>query len=151
MSKRNQYSFKGKVGTGTASQGQTFLFDKEDYDKIKDYCWRVSFRGDLTTTSKSILMHRLVMDCPKGMTVDHINHNRLDNRKSNLRVCTLTQNNWNKLSKGVRLSNSGKWEARIYFNGKEHHLGTYDTYSDAKQARIAAEKALRGEYAYAHN
>ena len=86
------------------------LIDIEDVDKVKDYPWRAEkkelknhepyyYIGAMTRTLESddkkrhkIMIHRLIMDCPKGLEVDHINHNPLDNRKINLRICTSSDN-----------------------------------------------------------
>lgn len=73
------------------------VIDLEDAEKCKNYKWFLSFDEILNSfyvkTSKyPYSLHRVIMDCPKGFVVDHINHNILDNRKENLRICTHAEN-----------------------------------------------------------
>lgn len=73
------------------------VIDLEDVDKCKNYKWFLSFDEILNSfyvkTSKyPYSLHRVIMNCPKGFVVDHINHNTLDNRKENLRICTHAEN-----------------------------------------------------------
>lgn len=86
------------------------IIDAEDYDKIKNYTWRLA-RSKRTGYDniyvnshinvakykiKTVYLHRIIMDCPAGMAVDHINGDTLDNRKSNLRICTRRENSLNR-------------------------------------------------------
>jgi hypothetical protein len=80
------------------------IFDLEDVEKIKklDYCWFLrydnynfyvcAFDSKVVNNRKQISLHRILTDCPSNRVVDHINHNTLDNRKENLKVCTQLQN-----------------------------------------------------------
>lgn len=86
------------------------------------------------------MLHRLLMETHLGTKlsskefVDHINHNTLDNRICNLRVCSLKQNSRNRKSnklKGVRQSSSGKYTSRITVNCKEIYLGSFNTKEEA--------------------
>ena len=127
------------------------LIDLEDIDRIKDYKWRMNDRGyvltDIKGTTKKIRLHRLIMDCPDDMVVDHINHNRLDNRKENLRVCTQHQNLMNKNSVGVTFDKRrNKWYAQITYNYNHIFIGSFDTKEDAIKARRQAEIEYFGEY-----
>lgn len=77
------------------------VIDLEDAEKCKNYKWFLSFDEVLNSfyvkTSKyPYSLHRVIMDCPKGFVVDHINHNTLDNRKENLRICTHAENMQNR-------------------------------------------------------
>lgn len=101
-------------------------------------------------------LHRVVTGAPKGSQVDHINGDRTDNRKSNLRVCTNTQNNWNKKKtirnksgyKGVYENIAGKWIAQITVGGTTKHLGTFDTAQEAGRAYDNYAMLIHGQYFY---
>ena len=89
------------------------------------------------------------MSPSEDMVVDHINHNRLDNRKQNLRLCTQGENLRNKKVKGVTFDKRrNKWYARIMINRKNLHLGSFDTKEEAIEARKQAEIEYFGEYRY---
>lgn len=99
--------------------------------------------------------HRIVLGLSAGDTclVDHINRNPLDNRRSNLRLCSISQNNMNRQAtsrsgfKGVSPNGSG-WAAHIKRDRKVRHLGTYRTKEEAARAYDAAAKSLFGEFAF---
>ena len=128
-----------------------FLFDLEDYEKIKDVYWIENNSGYLfgKIDGLSISLHRFITDCPSNRVVDHINHNKLDNRKSNLRICTSAENNHN-LKKSKRNSSgtagvywhskARKWAASIGVNYKTIYLGTFKNKQDAINARRNAEE-----------
>lgn len=160
----NTYDLSGDYGIGYTRKGEEFYFDKKNYDLIKDYHWELHrgyvscHRWNIETKSDNqIKMHRLIMGLKdnqdySGCQIDHINHNKVDNRKENLRVVNNVQNSWNKSvwredgSKvGVRLERS-KWLASITVDGKMIRLGKYDNYDDAVKARVNAEKKYWGEY-----
>lgn len=98
--------------------------------------------------SSSRLLHRYLLKPSKGLTVDHINRNPLDNRKENLRRCTCRENNLNKRNNtsgcpGVRWHSQGKkWNARITIKGKEKSLGMFNTFEEAVKARYEALKEV---------
>lgn len=144
-------------GIGYMTNGKQFLFDKEDYEQIKDICWHCQKEYIVgLLNGKKVSMHRLVLGCcDNNLVIDHINGDKTDNRKSNLRVCTQHQNSMNrKLNsnnksgyKGVSFNNqTHKWKARIKFNYQNIALGEFDKIEDAIAARIEAEKLYFGEY-----
>lgn len=160
--KYNTYDLSGEFGIGYTSKGETFYFDLEDYDKIKDYCWYLDGQGRVMTndpaTRKHIFMHRLIMgvDDPKEQ-IDHIKHDTRDNRKSYLRIVSNSQNNMNKSFQsnntsgkiGVYFSNNKqKWVPEIMINKKKIYLGVYDTFDEAVAARKEAEEKYFGKYSY---
>lgn len=120
------------------------LIDKDDYEKVKDYKWSLSKIGySITENKKRIYLHQLILGKKEGLEIDHINHNKLDNRKQNLWHCTHSQNlmnrknvkgySWNKKKK--------KWEVYIHLNRKKINLGCFTNEQDAiKARRIAKEK-----------
>lgn len=165
MKKYNTYDLSGEYGVGYTTKGEEFWFDLEDYDLIKDYCWYKDKDGYFATKTYGtanpmrITMHRLVMGFPDATDIDHIHgkETRYDNRKSNLRTATHSQNNMNK---GLQINNSSgitgiswfaktnQWRAYIIINKKFVHLGLYDNLEDAIKARKEAENKYFGEFSY---
>lgn len=160
--KYNTFDLSGEFGIGYTENRDEFWFDLEDYDLIKDYYWRISennyiVANDIKTDKNHIRLHRLVMNCPEDMEVDHKFHNRYDNRKEFLRIVTSGQNNMNMGLKvhntsgvtGVCWSNvNNKWRAYININGKQIHLGVFDDFQNAVEVRKQAEIEYFGEYRY---
>ena len=142
------------------------IIDIDDIEKVKNYKWRLGKGGTSRSKCSSIStgngketytnsLHRHIMDCPPGMYVDHINGNRFDNRKSNLRICTNQENCFNntKLStntsgyKGGNYDKSrNKWVSEIKFSGKKIFIGRFDNIEDAAFTRYYAETILQKEY-----
>lgn len=144
----------------------TAIFDKEDLPKLKYHKWRYSYGRAVTGSYASVnkpkgvkFMHHLVMDFPQndGKVIDHIDGNPLNNRKSNLRICTQLDNMHNKsfmslnksgvigVSRDKRRKNKC-WVAEIRCNDKKYHLGTYINLSEAAYARYIAEVKLFKEF-----
>lgn len=104
--------------------------------------------------NKQIYMHRQIMEVSdRGLCVDHINGDPLDNRKENLRICSQGENMrnyrnaWGKEGvRGVMKTTKGKFRARIRHNYKLHHIGTFDTLHDASIAYAFASSLLHGEF-----
>jgi hypothetical protein len=99
-------------------------------------------------------MHRVIMDAPAGIQVDHINHNGLDNRKENLRFCNNRQNHQNGLIKKTSKApykgisdHDGTWEATITVNGKRLWLGAFGTPELAACAYDNAAQKHFGQFA----
>ena len=128
--------------------------DLECIELVKSIKWYLHSDG-YARNRKIGSMHRYIMNCPVNMVVDHINHNTLDNRRENLRICTQQQNQMNMSLNnkntsgysGVDKLPSGKWRSRIHINNKEKHLGVFDTYEDAIAARQQAEIDYFGDFA----
>lgn len=150
---KNVFDLNGEYGICYFRNGGHFIFDIEDYDKIKNYCWYNNNHGYAVAhelgSKSQLFSHRLICDCPKNMVVDHINHNTLDNRKSNLRICTQSDNMKNMRRskanksgvKGVYFDKSAnRWRAEIKVNGKKTYIGVFTNIKDAKHAREQAEK-----------
>lgn len=142
------------------------IIDKEDVAKVRSYKWRLSKGGTdrskcngvytgNSQNSKCISLHRFLTNCPQAMYVDHINGNRLDNRKSNLRICTNQENNFNRTAqsnnisgfKGIWFDKSrNKWTTEIKYNNKKIYIGRYEDKEVAIFSRLYAEKILFKEY-----
>lgn len=139
----------------------TVFIDDDDFERIKPYTWHVMqkkakadglyyfsapMREADTGEWHNVFLHRFIMGCKRGdgLKVDHQNHNTLDNRKCNLRICTTSQNAQNARVyrakkdgfKGVRMvPKSGHYIARIQSpEGQRIMLGTYETAEDAAKA-----------------
>ena len=134
------------------------LIDLEDIDIVEKYKWHLK-HGYVCSTTDRIRLHRYVMNCPDDMVVDHINGNKLDNRKSNLRICTIQQNSWNHKKSDRNTSGTTgitwhakqkKWLAQIMITEnnkrKNIHLGYYEDINDAIQARKDAEDRYFGDF-----
>ena len=146
------------------SQGKYAIVDSCDWDDLSQWKW---FAGETYSgyrparnikigEKRTILrIHRYITGAPDGMVVDHINHNTLDNRRCNLRVCTSAQNSQNMISgvgvsryKGVTWNRRDKkWMAQIQYNGKKKNLGYYDYEGDAADAYNKSATKMFGEYA----
>lgn len=128
------------------STGDVALIDAEDAPLVRDTCWQLS-KGYANSALRK-RMHTLILPLAGGLEVDHINRNRLDNRKSNLRPATNSQNGQNRLIDssatksgvlGVSCRN-GRYQARVKFNRRQIHLGTFDTI----EAAAAVARDARG-------
>lgn len=159
----NKYEFDENTGVCYLDDESIVYFDKDDYDRIKDYKWHLDSNGYASAvermTKKAVRMHRLIMNYPAGMDIDHINHNKLDNRKSNLRVCTRSQNMMNLKMRSynktgfrgvckVKKNKTNSFYSQITVDGKSVYLGYFKTAEEAFKARKEAEKKYYGEYAY---
>ncbi len=147
------------------SQGKFAIVDNEDYltlSKVKwfyggdGYAAREVSTGKGRQARRCEKMHRVINKTPKGMDTDHINNDKLDNRKCNLRTATKSQNDCNRRRqrnntsgfKGVSFhKSSGKWTARIALHRKMHNLGLFPTPELAHKAYCKAAKELHKEFA----
>jgi hypothetical protein len=135
------------------------IIDAEDFDKVKDFAWRLDETGyvSIVLCSKRVYsrvcLHQVILG--DGL-FDHINRNRLDNRKSNLRKATYKQNSWNRAKKTSSKSKykgvswhkiRGKWNATIKTGVNKTHLGSFDTEEAAALAYNYAAKKHFGQFA----
>jgi hypothetical protein len=144
------------------SQGKVAVIDDKDFEKVSKYNWCYSSTiGYAVSTTKehggrAILMHRYILDAPSGKVTDHINRDKLDNRRSNLRLCSSAEN---KCNMGVRshnksgykgvywMPNRGKYQVTIRHKKTPMYLGLFDCKHEAARMYNFWAKDLFGEYA----
>ena len=137
------------------------IINDADYSIVGDKIWLMDSKGYVyqgKRKGKRLFLHQFIMgDYPKGFTqIDHINGNKADNRRSNLRFCNNRENHLNLRAyknnksgfKGVQWHKQGKkWQARIYLDKKAYYLGLYDTAEEASKAYMIKQTGLYGEFA----
>lgn len=144
--KLNKISNQSGINRYALVDDRDFLFLNQWNWTFRDgYAFRIVQKNNI---SKGIFMHRLINQTPDGLETDHINRNRLDNRRSNLRSVTHRQNN---LNRGIASNNTSgkvgvswsltkrKWRAYITTNAKQIFLGYFDDINKAISARTKAE------------
>jgi hypothetical protein len=138
------------------NNGLHCLVDEGDYEAAMQFHWTpYCYRGIwYAQTSRVGSMHRWLMNYPTGRFVDHRNRNGIDNRRSNLRLATVSQNAMNarvvkgvSAFKGVTLERRGRWRARIKIDGVRHSLGQFSTALEAANAYDVAALRIFGEFA----
>jgi hypothetical protein len=139
------------------TKGEKILFDVDSYDNIKEYSWFLSL-GYATTNinGRQVKMHRLIMNAKRNQLIDHINRIPTDNRMSNLRIATDSQNGMNKVKQSGNFTSKYKgvywrkdrqvWYARIKKDKKTIFLGSYQSEKDAANAYNEKAIELFGEY-----
>ena len=166
---KNRYDLETyNYGIGYTKNGQSFYFDKEDYDLIKDKCWHLTnknsknycyVRSVCEDYPKGVLLHRLILNVANNpnVVIDHINHNGRDNRKINLRITTQQKNLQNtKLrkdnttgNKGVYLDKRrGTWYIQITIKGKTYSRTGFKTKDEAIKVRKELEDILFDDFSY---
>lgn len=131
--------------------GQAVKVDDCWFDALNMHKWHLSKKGYAQRSIKpgfSVMMHRIIAMTPRSLQTDHINGDKLDNRLSNLRVCTNAENCRSRRRiqsssgyRGVRMAANGRYHAAIMVDYKKVHLGVFDNAIDA--ARVYDEAALR--------
>jgi hypothetical protein len=141
-------------------RGLVALVDDEDFDFLNKFRWSVyacaggPYARGRAINGKHTKMHRLIMNTPLGLECDHINHDTLDNRKSNLRNCTRSQNMLNQKKKkgssrfkGVSwCKKDGRWLARLSIGGDQIHIGSFKYEEEAFEAYKSKAKEAYGEF-----
>lgn len=151
----------------TLTQGRVALVSEEDHGWFTRWSWCVNKGGyaqhgiRVNGKQRMTYMHRAVMErmlggpIPKGLEIDHINGNKLDNRRENLRLATRRQNMMNNRGKKDSVSRykgvsfekrTGRWLARMKIAGKQTYLGSFVTEEEAARAYDAAARRVHGEF-----
>jgi len=144
------------------TQGKVAFVDNDDYDYLMQWKWCAHKDGKtfyavrsssvINGKRKFIMMHRVIMNTPEGMIVDHIDHDGLNCQKYNMRNCTLKQNTKNRsafgMSKYLGVTTYRNYiKAAITNDGKYTHLGNFKTKEEAALAYDEAAKKMHGEFA----
>lgn len=149
------------------TRGYTALVDDEDFDELMTFHWCVRTSSDGTIYAQraialgkyrvsSVLMHRHIMQAPRGSLVDHRDRNGLHNFRSNLRLCDHSQSVTNRVTKVIPASGyrgvyqtrrPDRWTAAIEWRGKRYSLGQYSDAAEAALAYDAAARKIHGEFA----
>lgn len=151
------------LGNHATSNNSNILISKESFELVIQFNWYLGKDGYPVTYGtddrkirygKGLKLHRMLFpNIQSGYVVDHINHDRLDNRMSNLRVCTQKENNYNKSKlkgfayKGVVKNKNGLFSAKISKDGKTHQINNIATEKEAAQIYDLMAEELFGEYA----
>ena len=146
------------------TQGKVALVDDEDFERLNQFKWYVNkikskyseyFYASTRQYGRKVPMHRIIMNTPAGLVVDHINHNTLDCQKTNMRNVSHAQNIKNQFGhknkpsrtsqyKGVCWGKAKKkWRAQITINRKVTSLGDYEFEIDAHKRYISCIRALK--------
>jgi hypothetical protein len=146
------------------TRGKVVIVDDKDFETLSVFKWFCGSDGyahrwlrvsEGATKHKLVHMHRVVINAPIGMDVDHKNYDKLDNRSENLRICTRSQNiarahpHSKNGYKGIWLHKpTNKWVAHIWYGGKNHNLGCFKTASEAAMAYQNSANEIYKDYAY---
>lgn len=146
-------ALRGQRGTGKFA-----LVDAEDLERVSSTFWTLHIKGYVVNTKRvnSTTLHRFVLNAPKGSQIDHINGDKLDNRKQNLRFCSDSQNRFN--TPRYRNNTSGykgvswdkekkKWKAQIAHFKKHVFIGRFNSAIEAARAYDVAAMRLHGPFA----
>lgn len=160
MHKTNCYDLTGEYGVGWATNtNKEFYFDLEDYELIKDYCWATCepvkgyIRIETKINNKGVNMAQFLTG---KNDIDHIDRNPMNNRRSNFREATRSQQGMNRKKQNNNTSGfigvywnkrEEKWIAALKIDGKSKHLGSFLNKHDALIARLKAELKFFGEFA----
>lgn len=141
------------------TRGTFAMVDERDNEALSQYKWHLHSCGYACRAvsrggRRTILMHRQILTAPTGIEVDHINRDRLDNRRQNLRLATHSQNHMNQAVrvgrfKGVHPNQTGgkPWIAMIGLDGRAMRIGAYQTEAEAAKAYNQKAIELFGEFA----
>lgn len=151
----------GKMKTINTSKGGLAIIDDEDFEFLSKWKWKLTKQGYAARNFEANgkwgthWMHRIVIGAKEGQFVDHIDRNKLNNQKSNLRFASYRENMGNKTAlknnklgvRGVHIhKQTGKFRAILGWDGKRISLGLFKTVEDASFAYASAAKEKWGEF-----
>lgn len=157
---------QSQIKTIPLTHGKVAIVDASDYEWLSQWNWYTRLNGHKfyaermvggRKNQRQIYMHRLILNAPSGVQVDHIDGDGLNNTRANLRFATAQQNGWNRPAprtntsgyKGVHwVKKDKKWTATIRINGKTYGLGYHDSPEEAAHAYDRAARELHGEFAF---
>lgn len=164
MNHPNDFKINGDMIVGIANyrnEQREFYFDSDDYNFVKNHIWRVNKQNYVYTTidGKNVFLHRFVMGLTKDISnsfVDHMFHNTLDNRKSQLRICTPQQNQYNKKttnSLGFKNIHQDTRNGNYVFSCRTNSNGEKikASFKDLKHAlifKVQSEEKIHGDFRY---
>jgi len=144
------------------TQGKVAIVDDDMFEELSKFTWFCHSNGYAARhicckgKQRTVWMHRVIAETPDDMETDHINGNKRDNRRSNLRRCFPVENRRNMKIRTDNSSNfkgvswferDNKWSARIGIGGKRIHLGLFENILDAARAYDKAAREQFGEFA----
>lgn len=159
--KKRLIRIEGALAFVPLTQGKTAVIDAADVCLVEGFNWRHKAGYAVTTARSSdgkrciVRMHRVIAQTPSDFETDHINGDKLDNRRENLRRATRSENMRNT---GIQINNTSgykgvtwskarsKWRAKIGLHGKRIHLGYHESQDAANQSYIDAATRLHGEF-----
>lgn len=158
---KNRYKIFNNIVVGYDLNNNKFIFDIDDYERVRNFQWYMKDNGYISCTgtrkNKNKTLHRFIMKCNNNEIIDHINRNKLDNRKENLRIVSLNENNHNRsIGKnntsgiiGVGINYTSKkgtcYRSQITINNKRIKLCTSYNIEDCIVARLKAELEYFGK------
>lgn len=159
LKKYCRYDLTGEYGIGYTTNNNTpFYFDLDDYNKIKEYAWRLAPIGYIVAYSpilKTIIyLHHIILPDKKGYVRDHKNRNKTNNRKENLRYSTQKENVRNGSTRFTNKSgvvgvfwrkDRNTWASYIDYDYKRKYLGHYSDKDEAIKVRLQAELKYFGK------
>jgi hypothetical protein len=147
----------------TLTQGRIALVDDSDFEYINQWKWyaalstHTSYAMRRDKNGKTVYMHRVITNAPQGMDVDHLNRDGLDNRRSNLRVCTTAENTRRSYKKSTNKTGykgvswdkvNKKFVSQIMLNGKGIKIGRFNTAEEAARAYDKKAVEIYGDSAF---
>lgn len=148
------------------SQGKFAQVDDEDYDYLNQWKWHAAKWGNSfyakrserfasKQNQKSIYLHRVILGIKeKSIFIDHIDHDGLNNQRSNLRTCSHSENQKNSQGRGsskflgvAYRSSNNKFRAAIYTGEKDLYIGQFESEEEAARAYDEQAKIYHGEFA----